>query len=241
MSSSRRSLRVDLGLWSTALSSTSLTTTNVMGTRWTPSSGSPPELVARVATGAAVKRRRHSSTSSRGTSPSCRIAGRLHAMATWDEIEAAAPETAGLARARFEATGLGMLATLRADGAPRISGIEPTFLEGEVWLGMMDGSLKAKDLQRDPRFSLHAATADKEVKEGDAKLAGRAVEVLDHDAKVAFMRRLAELNGYGPPEDDPYHLFRLDITEVVTIKPAGDHLDIDTWTAAKGVTHVDRH
>ena len=162
-------------------------------------------------------------------------------MASWNEIEAAAPEIAALARARFEATGLGLMATLRVDGSPRISGIEPTFVDGEVWLGMMEGSMKARDLQRDPRFSLHNESEDKELKEGDAKLSGRAVEIVDAAAKVAFMRRFSELNGYGPPEDEPYHLFRLDITEVVTIKPAGDHLDIDTWHDGRGVGHVDRH
>jgi hypothetical protein len=162
-------------------------------------------------------------------------------MARWEEIEAAAPEVAALAQARFEATGLGFLATLRKDGSPRISGIEPTFLDGEVWLGMMDGSLKARDLRRDPRFSLHSASADKEVKDGDAKLTGRAVEVTDQDAKVGFMRRFAELNEYGPPEDEPYHLFRLDITEVMTLRPDGDHLAIDTWHEGRGVGHIDRY
>lgn len=161
-------------------------------------------------------------------------------MATWTEIEAAAPEIAALAQGRIQSTGLALMATLRADGSPRISGVEPTFLDGDVLLGMMDGSMKARDLQRDPRFSLHNATEDKEVKEGDAKISGRAVEVLDREEKVAFMRRFAELNGYGPPEDDPYHLFRLDITEVVTIKPSGDHLDIDTWHEGRGTGHVDR-
>ncbi len=95
-------------------------------------------------------------------------------MTTWDEITAAAPELAAKVRARFEATGLGFIATLRKDGSPRISGIEPLFAEGELWLGMMDGSLKAHDLLRDPRLALHSASEDKQVTNGDAKVTGRA-------------------------------------------------------------------
>ncbi len=96
-------------------------------------------------------------------------------MTTWDEIAADAPALAAKVRARFEATGLAFIATLRKDGSPRISGIEPLFAAGELWLGMMDDSLKAHDLLRDPRLALHSASEDKQVANGDAKLTGRAV------------------------------------------------------------------
>jgi hypothetical protein len=72
-------------------------------------------------------------------------------VASWSEVEAAAPELAERVKERFAATGLGLLATLRADGSPRISGIEPLFALDELWLGMMDGSRKATDLLRPPR------------------------------------------------------------------------------------------
>src|ERR687886_1463709 len=100
-------------------------------------------------------------------------------MPAWKEVAAAAPELAALVRKRFEATGLGLLATLRRDGAPRISGIEPLFTDDELWLGMMPGSRKAADLLRDPRFAFHSATVDKQVTHGDAKLSGRAIAVQD--------------------------------------------------------------
>ena len=126
-------------------------------------------------------------------------------------------------RARFEATGLGMLATLRADGAPRISGVEPWFGDGELWLGMMPESLKAKDLQRDPRFALHAATADKQMTDGDAKLAGSAIEVTDEATIDRARKSFAEVSGHEPPPG-PMHLFRLDVTEVVFLTVATDHM-----------------
>src|ERR687886_3125309 len=100
-------------------------------------------------------------------------------MAAWKDVASSAPELAALVRARFEATGLGLLATLRRDGSPRISGIEPLFTDDELWLGMMPESRKADDLLRDPRFALHSATEDKQVTHGDARLSGRAVLVED--------------------------------------------------------------
>lgn len=161
-------------------------------------------------------------------------------MSHWHEVEEAAPEVAGLARARFEATGLGLLATIRADGAPRVSGLEPLFADGDLWFGMMDSSRKGNDLRRDPRFSLHSATVDKEVLQGDAKISGRAVEETDDEAKAAFLQRFKELTGTEVPPG-PFQLFRADVTEVSTLRPGGDHLDIDTWHEDRGVGHVDRY
>jgi hypothetical protein len=161
-------------------------------------------------------------------------------MTTWTEFDEAAPGLAGLVRGRIEATGLGLLATLRKDGSPRISGVEPSFFEGELWLGMMDGSLKARDLQRDPRLALHNATVDKEVTEGDVRVSGRAVEVSDASTKQAYLASFRETNGQGPPDDSPMHLFKIDITDVVSIKPGGDHLVIQSWTPAQGLRRVER-
>src|SRR2546429_4283378 len=43
---------------------------------------------------------------------------------------------------------------------PRISGIEVEFAEGEIFLGLMPGSRKLYDLERDPRLALHSPTDD---------------------------------------------------------------------------------
>jgi len=52
------------------------------------------------------------------------------------------------------------IATLRADGSPRISGIEVAFEDGELAFGSMPDARKGADLGRDPRFALHSATID---------------------------------------------------------------------------------
>jgi hypothetical protein len=148
-------------------------------------------------------------------------------VAGWDGFHAVAPEVADAVRARFEAHGLALMATLRRDGSPRISAIEVFFGGGELWLGMMGGSLKARDLQRDGRIALHSATVDKQVSGGDAKVAGRAIEVTDPSGLAVFTATVNKAMGNDPPE--PFHAFRLDVQEASFLRPAGDHLDIDVW------------
>jgi hypothetical protein len=157
-------------------------------------------------------------------------------MASWQEVTAAAPELAEAARRLFDAHRHKLLATLRQDGSPRISGIEASFADGELWLGMMAGSRKALDLRRDPRLALHSASVDPDDDDpaawpGDAKLSGRAVEVTD---PALLKQHLGDQPGA--------HLFRVDVTEVVHTrvgKPA-DHLAIALWQEGKGLRRMQR-
>ena len=116
------------------------------------------------------------------------------------------------------------MATLRRDGAPRISGTEVEFAEdGEIYLGSMSGALKARDLQRDARLALHCPTEDAPEGNpdgwiGDAKIAGLAVE--------------------EPAEE--HHRFRIDVTEVVVTRVSGDRLVITSWHPDRGVETRDR-
>jgi hypothetical protein len=147
-------------------------------------------------------------------------------MASWVEIEAAAPELAARARERFDAFRHKTLATLRRDGSPRISGIETEFADGEVWIGSMAPAVKAQDLRRDGRFALHSGSPDPDADggwAGDAKLAGRAIEVTQPGAAS--------------------HRFRLDIAELVVVRhgdPA-DHIVIEAWHEGRGLSARRRH
>jgi Pyridoxamine 5'-phosphate oxidase len=101
-------------------------------------------------------------------------------MTTWKDVEDAEPELAARVRKIFDANKHKTIATLRADGAPRISGIEAEFSDGELTFGSMPRARKGDDLHRDPRFALHSATVDPPEGDpagwvGDAKIAGRAV------------------------------------------------------------------
>ena len=154
------------------------------------------------------------------------------AMASWKEFEAAAPALAAEVQRRLDAYTHKTLATLRRDGAPRISGTETEIIEGELWIGSMWGALKARDLQRDPRFALHSGSGDPPGWTGDAKLAGVAEEVTDPE-------RVRAINGPKAP-DGPSHLFRLDLREASTVSVDGDELVIEVWTAEGGTRTIRR-
>ena len=160
----------------------------------------------------------------------------LSGMATWQEFGEQAPEMAARAFARFEAHRHKTMATIRADGSPRISGTEVTLAHGEVWLGGMTGNRRFADLRRDPRLAIHSASEDPDVWTGDAKLAGRAVEVTDEAGRAAFTGSLDE----APPGD--FELFRVEVTEVVVVRlsEARDHLLVDVWREGEQVRTVER-
>ncbi len=151
-------------------------------------------------------------------------------MARWQEIVAADPDMAAHVRRCFAVGKHSTLATLRRDGSPRISGTEVEFADdGEIYLGMMPGSLKARDLRRDPRLALHCPSQDPPESDpaswlGDAKVAGRAVEVSDAS------------------RDDEPHRFKIDLTEVVvtTVGESGDHLLIRSWHPDRGLERRER-
>lgn len=156
------------------------------------------------------------------------------AAAPWSSFAAAAPDLAAAVRARFEAKKHHVLATLRQDGSPRVSGTEVQFHDGDLWIGMMPGSLKALDLVRDPRFALHGNPGDVSMEGGDAKVAGIAHEVTDGATRAHWA------GAVGPPPD--FALFRLDLTEVVLVAlhPDGDRLTIDSWHPGRGLVHRER-
>lgn len=166
-------------------------------------------------------------------------------MASWDEVAASAPELAGAARALFDAHRHKTLATLRRDGSPRISGIEANFVQGDLWLGMMPNSRKATDLLRDPRMALHSATVDPPddptKSEGDAKLTGRAEEVTDPDRFRTFLDATGQ-GGQEGMQPGSFHLFRVDVTEVVLTRVGDppDHLVIELWREGEGLRRTTR-
>ncbi|QLY33898.1 pyridoxamine 5'-phosphate oxidase family protein [Nocardia huaxiensis] len=145
-------------------------------------------------------------------------------MATWLEFESEAPELAAHIRHRFEAHKTHILATLRHDGAPRVSGSEVTFLGPDLMFGSMPAARKAIDLQRDGRCAIHAHPG-----EGDAKVMGVAVEITGAAKE--------------PLGSDPgIHDFRLDLTDAVltSVDQDAELLVIQHWRPGRGVTVTKR-
>jgi len=148
-------------------------------------------------------------------------------MVAWKDVVAAEPEFAERVRARFEVGKHKTMATLRADGSPRISGIEAEFNDGELTFGSMPASRKGADLVRDPRFALHSPSVDppEDPKgwSGEAKIAGRALLT-------------------GNPDDESGQSFRADIDEVVltSLNEAGDRLRVEMWRPGASLRRIER-
>jgi hypothetical protein len=150
-------------------------------------------------------------------------------MTAWQDFEQSESAFAQRVRALFDAHKHKTIATLRADGSPRISGIEIVFEDGELVFGSMPNARKGADLRRDSRFALHSATVDPvEGSEaqwpGEAKIAGRAIAA-------------------GPitegPDGDRFHA---DIAEVVHthLNEEATMLVIECWTPTHGLRRIER-
>jgi hypothetical protein len=74
----------------------------------------------------------------------------------WEEFKQQAPQLAAKGEDRFDRAGLVLLGSLRRNGFPRISPVEPLIVHGKLYLGMMWQSRKALDLIRDPRCTITA-------------------------------------------------------------------------------------
>lgn len=168
-------------------------------------------------------------------------------MTTLTDLSAAEPDLAQRALAILTSTTNAVLGTIRADGTPRLSGIDPFLAGGELWIGSMPGARKADDLRRDPRMSLHGIPWEsRKVREGatdpgdgDVKLTGRAVPATAEEKAAAFAA-FAEERGFDPPEPDASDAFRIDLESLVVISVADDQLVVDTWTAGAGRSTVRR-
>lgn len=143
---------------------------------------------------------------------------------SWGEFAGEAPELAARVAARFTATKHHVLATLRRDGSPRVSGTEVELTGAELRLGSMLGAVKAADLKRDGRYALHANPGDGSMAGGDAKVSGVATELDDH------------------PGAGTFHAFTLSVGEVVltSLHPDGDRMVIEIWRPGAGVETVER-
>ena len=163
-------------------------------------------------------------------------------MADWREfIEGAPTISAIFARRHSAAGGLCLLATIRSDGFPRISPMEPRVFEGQLWLGGMPGTTKFKDLLRDPRFCLHTATVDSAVKEGDAKLWGVVRDNPDKALHQRFATALFEETGFDLRGEEFDHFFAADLTGASAVEVGGGHLDVTIWQPGRPERVVRKH
>lgn len=109
-------------------------------------------------------------------------------MASWSDFAAAAPRLAAQVRALFEqyGQGLGYLATVRADGGPRVHPVSPVITDEGMFCFVLP-SPKRRDLERDGRYALHSFPPDQT--NDEAYLAGRAAPVTDPQRVESLAQR----------------------------------------------------
>lgn len=152
-------------------------------------------------------------------------------MASWGEFRAQQPDMASTVERLFNSRRHKTMATLRADGSPRISGIECEFVADQLQFGSMPGAQKLADVQRDPRCALHSPTVDPvEGNEadwpGEAKVAGRAVSA-------------GTIGGDGQPSGEQF-VVDLDNVVLTRINADGTKLVVQWWTPKGGLQQVER-
>ena len=154
----------------------------------------------------------------------------------WQDLELGAPEIARLGMDRIRTARVALLGTLRADASPRISPIEPCFVEGQLLVGAMTWSRKAADLLRDPRYVLHSAVTGPDSGEGELKLHGSAVEA-GHD-----LRRAAPSAWWSAFPPDKAIVFSLRIEQAVFIEWDTGHglMTIHRWSPGSGYSQTSR-
>ena len=124
-----------------------------------------------------------------------------------------------------------MLGTIRADGTPRISPVEPFLLGGHLLVGVMARSAKALDLTHDPRCAVHSIVTAPNKGEGELKLFGRVDQVFDPE-----LRNVSDEPWWVQYADDRALVLSLDIDRAVFVSwdLEGGLMTVRRWSPERG-------
>ncbi|MGZ4593980.1 MAG: pyridoxamine 5'-phosphate oxidase family protein [Actinomycetes bacterium] len=137
----------------------------------------------------------------------------------WSELQQQ-PGLAALTQQRLIDPEVALAVTIRRDGTPRLSPVEPFVLDGDLWLSMLWGSRKAADLARDPRILVHSIVTTRDGGEGEIKVRGTASAVTDRAVQARYAAAVSDRLGWSP-EPGRFHLFQVDIESVTYIRYDG--------------------
>lgn len=143
----------------------------------------------------------------------------------WAEFETSAPDLAREVRDAFESAKVAQIGTLRADGSPRISNVQPSVVDGRLHVGMLWMSTKARDLMRDPRLVLRNPICTNEGNERELTLRGRASAVKDARTRTTFVAAVADTSTWA----EPFHLFAVDIDACSIVGYEGGVQHVRLW------------
>jgi hypothetical protein len=146
-------------------------------------------------------------------------------MVTWQAFETENEELASFGRERIHRR-VSFLATIRADGGPRVHPVTPWIFDGHLYVRMFDTSPKVADLTRDPRYALHSMMDNDDGIGGEFALLGRAELAPDPAIIEAAFAAVADFT------DRPLVLFELLVDEVMTTTYQGEATERRRWRAA---------
>jgi hypothetical protein len=156
----------------------------------------------------------------------------------WSEVEAQQPRLAAVGLEKLGAPGVVLVGTVRRDGSPRVTPVEPFFWDGELWLMMGLDSWKARDLIRDSRVLVHSIVTGPDGRAGEYKVRGRALLEEDSALNETVASAVANEKDYTPVPGK-FHLFRVDIDDITFVRWGDDNDQYLTrWPA--GVEQVRR-
>jgi hypothetical protein len=152
----------------------------------------------------------------------------------WSEIERCQPRLAELGRQRLLEPGVVLVVTIRRDGTPRLSPVEPVVMDGALWLSMMWQSTKAADLLHDPRVLVHSVITNRDGAEGEFKLRGTARPENDAAVQHRYAETVARSLGWDP-EPGWFHLFEVSAEHLTYIRydPVTEHQHVAMWPPAR--------
>jgi hypothetical protein len=135
----------------------------------------------------------------------------------WQEFETRQPALARIGVHKLTGPGVVLVATIRRDGSPRLSPVEPLLWEGDLWLCMGLGSRKADDLRRDGRVLVHSIVTNRTGQDGEYKLRGTAIAEPDAVLHARYAGEVAARLGWQP-EPGKFHLFRVELADITYIR-----------------------
>ncbi len=149
-------------------------------------------------------------------------------MASWSEFAADEPRLADEIRLLLQqyGPGFGYLATVRADGGPRVHPVSPVITDDGLYCFVVD-SPKRRDLERDGRYALHSFPPEES--DDEAYVAGLARPVTD----PATLARVAELGRAAPQVDWRLFEFTVDVAMLTrrdqAARPGAGRTQVRVW------------
>ena len=151
-------------------------------------------------------------------------------MLSWGEFASVQQEMVEFGEKRIQ-LGVMYLATVKQDGYPRVHPFTPFVGSGRLFAFMEPTSPKAKDLQRNGKYSMHSLVTDMRGTNGEFQISGDATQVSDSASREAAIAACPYRASNTP--FDRYVLFEFKINRCLTNFYANGTANAKRWKEQK--------